>query len=114
EKLLQRLGQGPRILVTHYPVRVASGKPESRIRALRDLNRLLDVARRGGICLWLHGHRHNTYYHPPSEEVPFPVICAGSATQHGFWSYSEYTLTERTLQAVQRVFQPRTGCFEEG
>jgi 3',5'-cyclic AMP phosphodiesterase CpdA len=114
ELLLDRLADGPRILVTHYPIRVASGKPEVRIRALRDLHELLEVARRGGVSLWLHGHRHGAYYHPPSEDVPFPVICAGSATQNGFWSYSEYVLSEHTLRATQRVYQPSLGRFEEG
>src|SRR5262249_41623016 len=37
ERLLARLtGNGPRILITHYPIRKASGKPEVRLRALRD------------------------------------------------------------------------------
>ncbi len=114
EELLARLdGPGPRILVTHYPVRKASGKPEVRLRALRDLEDLLEVARQGGISLWLHGHRHNTYFHPPQEGVPFPVICAGSATQNGLWSYSDYTLTAQTLKVVQRVFHPRLGHFTD-
>jgi 3',5'-cyclic AMP phosphodiesterase CpdA len=114
EELLARLEGGPRVLVTHYPVRVASGKPERRSHALRDLDNLLDVARRGGIGLWLHGHRHDYYYHPPSADVPFPVICTGSTTQHGLWSYSEYTLTAHRLQAKQRVFDVDRGCFVDG
>ena len=113
EELLKRIEGGPRILVTHYPIRVASGKREVKIRALRDLEDLVEVARQGGIGLWLHGHRHNNYYHPSSDDVPFPVICAGSATQSGLWSYSDYTVTEHTLRATQRVFQPRWGRFED-
>ena len=113
EQLLQQLDTGLRILVTHYPVRVASGRPETKIRALRDLDELLQVARHGGINLWLHGHRHNTYYHSSSDQVPFPVICAGSATQHGHWSYSDYTLTGTTLQSTQRIYQPERGQFED-
>jgi 3',5'-cyclic AMP phosphodiesterase CpdA len=113
EELLKRLDGGPRILVTHYPIRVASGKREVKIRALRDLKDLLEVARRGGIGLWLHGHRHNNYHHASSEDVPFPVICAGSATQSGLWSYSDYTVTEHTLRATQRMYQPGLGRFED-
>jgi 3',5'-cyclic AMP phosphodiesterase CpdA len=114
EELLTRLEGGPRILVTHYPVRVASGKPERRSHALLDLDQVLDVARRGGIGLWLHGHRHDYYYHPPVPDVPFPVICAGSTTQHGLWSYSDYTLTDHHLRAVQRVFDVNSGGFVDG
>jgi 3',5'-cyclic AMP phosphodiesterase CpdA len=114
KELLKRLEGGPRILVTHYPIMLASGKREPKIRALRDLEDLLEVARQGGIGLWLHGHRHKTYFHPSSEEVPFPVICAGSATQSGLWSYSDYTVTEHNLHVLQRVFQPKLGLFEDG
>ncbi|HMQ71414.1 MAG TPA: hypothetical protein PKD25_02760, partial [Rubrivivax sp.] len=38
----------------------------------------------------VHGHRHDSYFHPNEALAPFPVICAGSATQTGFWSYKEY------------------------
>jgi 3',5'-cyclic AMP phosphodiesterase CpdA len=113
ETLLARLEGGPRILVTHYPVRLASGHPEHRGHGLRDLDDLLAVARRGGIGLWLHGHRHDAYHHPVSDFAPFPVICAGSATQHAFWSYKDYTLTGRRLRAVQRVYDEQAECFRD-
>jgi 3',5'-cyclic AMP phosphodiesterase CpdA len=111
EELLARLDGGPRILVTHYPVYIASGKREPRIRALRDLDALVDVARRGGIGLWLHGHRHNSYAHLPTDFAPFPVLCAGSATQTRRWSYNEYTLTGMQLNVVRRTFDPEMGRF---
>jgi hypothetical protein len=114
EALFQRLDAGPRILVTHYPVRLANGKPEPHYHGLRDLADLLAVAERGGICLWLHGHRHGAYYHADAAVAPFPVICAGSATQHGRWSYGDYTITGRRLHAVRRVYVPAAGAFEDG
>jgi 3',5'-cyclic AMP phosphodiesterase CpdA len=113
ERLLARLEGGPRILVTHYPVCVASGKRERRSHGLRDLTDLIAVAGRGGINLWLHGHRHGWYYHVQSRWASFPVICAGSATQNGLWSYGEYTITGRRLQAVRRVFDVQKECFRE-
>jgi hypothetical protein len=114
ETLLDRLEGGPRILVTHYPVWRASGKRERRGHGLRDLDDLVAVARRGGIGLWLHGHRHETYHHTTSDFAPFPVICAGSATQRGRWSYKDYTLTGHRLRAVQRVFDEKEGAFRDG
>jgi 3',5'-cyclic AMP phosphodiesterase CpdA len=111
EALLARLVGGPRILVTHYPVCRACGRNERRTHGLRGLHRLLDVARRGGVSLWLHGHRHGPYHHPQHPYAPFPVICAGSATQHGLWSYNEYTLTGRRLEVVRRVFDLAAGQF---
>jgi 3',5'-cyclic AMP phosphodiesterase CpdA len=114
EQLFERLDGGPRILVTHYPVWLASGRREPRIRALRDLDALVRVAQRGGVGLWLHGHRHTSYYHPPSDYAPFPVVCAGSATQNGRWSYKEYTLDGYHLRALSRIYDRRADAFRDG
>lgn len=114
ERLLSDLGEGVRVLVTHYPVLRANRRREPRVRALRDLDRLLEVASRGGIQLWLHGHRHDRFHHCPTEgHVPFPVVCAGSATQSGRWSYAEYTLTGNELVGSRRVFNRQSDRFED-
>src|SRR5947208_1427610 len=60
--LLRQLPTGPRVLVTHYPVCVADGRPESRWHGLRDLAETVRVAADGGVGLWLHGHRHTPYF----------------------------------------------------
>ena len=109
--LLDILDDGPRILVTHYPVCLANGRPERSVRALKDLDQLLTVARQGKISLWLHGHRHNHYIISPDSVVPFPVICAGSATQEKLWSYGEYTISQGTIQINQRIYQPAQNRF---
>jgi 3',5'-cyclic AMP phosphodiesterase CpdA len=114
EALLARLDAGPRILVTHYPIALPGGKPEHRFRLLRDLDALLSVAGRGGVGLWLHGHRHDAYHHEAGRVAPFPVICAGSTTQEGLWSYGEYTIRGWRLEAQQRVFQGGEGRFADG
>jgi 3',5'-cyclic AMP phosphodiesterase CpdA len=114
ERLLAQLDDGPRILVTHYPICVPSGQPEHRLRHLRDLHDLVAVAQRGGINLWLHGHRHDFYHHAPSDVAPFPVICAGSATQSGSWSYSEYTISGWRLQVRHRVYDAPGKRFQDG
>lgn len=113
EQLLSRLADGPRILVTHYPVCLASGKRERGSHGLRDLEALVAAAERGGVCLWLHGHRHHAYYHPRPPFAPFPVICAGSATQHRLWSYWEYAITGQQVEAVRREYDPLKRCFVE-
>lgn len=115
KRLLGQLDSGLRILVTHYPVLRANRRREPRVRALRDLDRLLEVASQGGVKLWLHGHRHDRFHHCPTDgHVPFPVVCAGSATQSGRWSYAEYTLNGFELQAARRIFNPVTNQFEDG
>ncbi len=112
-RLLQELDPGPRILVTHFPVCLASGRPEPSHHGLRDLLDLVDVAAQGGVCLWLHGHRHSPYFFRQPPLAPFPIICGGSATQTGLWSYGEYTVEGQKLEAVRRVFNPDKKSFED-
>jgi hypothetical protein len=112
-KLLDRLDAGLRILVTHYPVCLAQGGPEPSHHGLRDLADLIGVAARGGIRLWLHGHRHHPYHLTDTRSVPFPVVCAGSATQHGVWSYGEYTIEGQLLRGKRRVFSSRATAFRD-
>jgi 3',5'-cyclic AMP phosphodiesterase CpdA len=113
DTLLARLSGGPRILVTHFPVCRDSGRSERRGHGLRDLTRLVDVAARGGVGLWLHGHRHGTYYHANPVQAPFPVICAGSATLRGRWSYFRYTIEGNHVSALRREFDPARGAFRD-
>jgi 3',5'-cyclic AMP phosphodiesterase CpdA len=112
--LLSRLEGGPRILVTHYPVAVANGQRERKARHLRDLDDLLAIATAGGVGLWLHGHRHDAYHHSAVEFAPFPVICAGSTTQSGHWSYGDYTIDGDRLTGRLRIFDPVQNGFHEG
>jgi 3',5'-cyclic AMP phosphodiesterase CpdA len=113
EQLLARLDAGPRILVTHYPVWLASGKPERRTHGLRNLTDLVEVAVQGGVCLWLHGHRHKAYHHVRTDLTPFPVVCTGSATQSGCWSYGEYVLEGKHFRAERRVFDDDAPGFHD-
>jgi 3',5'-cyclic AMP phosphodiesterase CpdA len=114
EQLLTKLGPGPRILVTHYPVWLANGKLERRTHALRNLDEVIQVAAQGGVCLWLHGHRHKPYHHTSTPEVPFPIVCAGSATQNKHWGYGEYVIEGQQLRGVRRTFDPEAATFTEG
>jgi 3',5'-cyclic AMP phosphodiesterase CpdA len=112
-RVLEQLSPGRRILVTHYPVALASGRRERRTHGLRNLAALVEVAAGGGVCLWLHGHRHGPYYLPRPAFAPFPVICAGSATQHGLWSYNRYVSDGSRFQVSRRTYQPTDGRFRE-
>ena len=113
DTLLARLDEGPRILVTHYPIRLADGRRENRIHKLRDLDALVEVAKRHNIGLWLHGHRHHPYEHIATSEIPFVHICAGSATQRLVWSYRVYTLDGHRLTASKRDYDALSGRFHE-
>jgi 3',5'-cyclic AMP phosphodiesterase CpdA len=113
ETLLDRLSPEPRIIVTHYPICLADGRPEKRLHGLRDLGQLLGVLRNRGVCLWLHGHRHHAYrlQNPPG--VAFPVICAGSATQHGRATYGLYDIDGSRLLGRRREFNFQSGSFQD-
>ena len=109
--LLKQLDARPRILVTHHPVSLAGGEPESRTHGLRDLADVVKVAREGGVCLWLHGHQHVSYHLCTSKLAPFPAVCAGTATQKGRWSYGEYTISDRHFHGVRRLYSPADDGF---
>jgi 3',5'-cyclic AMP phosphodiesterase CpdA len=112
-RLLDSLAPGLRILVTHYPIGDAHGRPEKPWHCLRNLGDLVGAAQRGGVCLWLHGHRHEGYHSDDPRLAPFPVICAGSATEEDLWGYNEYAIQGRQLQAVRRCFDPEQRCFRQ-
>ncbi len=112
-RLLDRLSPEPRILVTHYPVALADGRLEKRHHGLRDLRELLAMLRTRGVCLWLHGHRHHAYRLQNPVDANFPIICAGSATQHGRASYGLYEIEGRRLLGRRRQFNQESHAFED-
>lgn len=112
-ELCAGLDAGPRVLVTHYPLRTAAGVVEPRVHRLRDHAAALETAAACGVSLWLHGHIHAAFVLPPSEEIPFPVACAGSATQNNRWSYFEHELSDDALTIARREFDPVGGTFRE-
>lgn len=101
----------PKILVTHYPVSRACGRPERRYRRLRDLPNLVEAASDHGVSLWVHGHRHDPYFIDATPERPFPTLCVGSGTQKNLWTYSEYLLDGQRLTIDYRGFDPESRRF---
>ena len=114
QRLSDRLGSGPKILVIHYPLCMANGKPEPWVRRLRDWKRVAEVAKKIGIVAWLCGHRHAGYVVGPAPGLPFPVICVGSATQRNRWAYNSYTFTEELLTIRRRIFSPDENDYTDG
>jgi 3',5'-cyclic AMP phosphodiesterase CpdA len=113
QRLLPALTGGPRILITHYPVCLADGRPERKTHGLRDVDAVVAVAAKGGVSLWLHGHRHHPYFITGGNSAPFPIICAGSATQTGCWSYGQYTLDGLRFQVRRRIYDPAHNQFRD-
>ena len=105
-ELLKRLEEGPKIIVTHYPLFLENGKPETTWRRMRDWKKVLRIAREGGVSLWLHGHRHHPYHLSKSESLPFPSICVGSSTQTDRWTYNEYEIKGTQIEVLRRQYDP--------
>lgn len=112
-RLLAGLDAAPRILITHYPACLADGRPERTRRGLRDVGPLIEIAGWAGIRAWLHGHRHEPYVLPRTQATPFAVLCAGSATQIGAWSYFEYDVDEEHLRILRRCFDETNNQFRD-
>jgi len=113
KQLCATLDPGPRILVTHYPLRTAKGRIEIRSHRLLDQHAALAAAVECKVSLWLHGHIHTPFVLPASAGIPFPVICAGSATQTHRMAHNEYELDGHTLRMQRRVFDLESRTFRD-
>lgn len=112
-ELAATLDDGPRVVVSHYPILTANRKPEPRFHRLRDWRRVRDAAAECRVNLWLHGHKHGWYVLPAGGNLPFACVCAGSSTQARRWGYHEYTLDGWRLSGLRRVFDPAAGAFAD-
>ena len=112
-ELTSSLDEGPRVVVSHYPILTQKRVPEQRFHRLRDWKRVRDVAAECGISLWLHGHKHKWYMLPAGDNLPFAAICAGSSTQTKRWGYHEYAIDGWKLSGLRRVFDPAAGAFQD-
>lgn len=112
-ELTATLDDGPRVVVSHYPIAMANGKPEPRLHRLRDWRRVRAVAAECGVGLWLHGHKHGWYVLPAGGDMPFAAVCAGSSTQTKRWGYHEYAIDGWKLSGLRRVYDPAAGAFRD-
>ena len=113
-ELCKTLDDGPRVLVSHYPLMMEGHVPEPRWHRLRDWSAARDTAAECGVSVWLHGHRHHWYFLPAAADLPFPTICTGSSTQTGRWGYHDYTIDGWKLKAVRRVYDLEKSAFTDG
>ena len=112
-ELCAGLAPGPRILVTHYPLRKANGELEGKSHRLLDHAAALGAAKDCGIGLWLHGHIHHPFVLIPSAAIPFPIIDAGSATQEKRHAHNRYSIEGFELTMVRRIYDPDAHGFRD-
>src|SRR5438067_1154144 len=72
------------------------------------------VAADGGVGLWLHGHRHRAYALAKPDLAPFPVVCAGSASQLGRAGYWDFRISGRRLTGRRRIYDAAARTFPDG
>ena len=113
EKLCDALDPGPRIMVTHYPLRTSTGEVEPAVHRLRDHRQALEMARHCHIGLWVHGHIHRDFVLQPTADIPFPIVCAGSTTQSNRTSYYHYTIEGHEITAIRRVYDASEERFTD-
>lgn len=104
-----------RVLLLHHPP-LMHRPPEHR--NLRDRAALLELLRRTGADLVLHGHDHrDERAHVPGPGGPIPVVGAGSASYAGSASrrarYNVYEIVGRRITAVTYAHDVREGAFSE-
>jgi len=110
-ELCATLDNGPRIVVSHYPLMMEGHRREQRWHRLRDWAKVRDIATECGVSLWLHGHRHRWYVLPAAANLPFPTICTGSSTQSDRWGFHDYTIDGWHLKAQRRVYDSSAKAF---
>jgi 3',5'-cyclic AMP phosphodiesterase CpdA len=79
-----------RVLLIHHPLR-----SNSRIKRLTDASALLDVLKRHGVDLVLHGHDHvhsTIWIEGPGREIPVIGVPSASARAHGNTPAAAYNL----------------------
>lgn len=113
-ELIAKLDDGPRIIVSHYPILTRGRKPEPRWHRLKDWKHVRDVAAACGASLWLHGHKHAWYVLGSDPDLPFPTINVGSSTQEHLWGYHEYEIDGWRLKGLRRTYDHASDRFLDG
>jgi 3',5'-cyclic AMP phosphodiesterase CpdA len=94
ERILPQLKEESlcRVLLIHHPLHVAPGRWSAR---LRDADDLLDVLKRHGVELVLHGHDHRhatVWFDGPSGKIPAIGVPSSSAASGGHHHSAAYNL----------------------
>ncbi len=94
EHILPQLAQENlcRVLLIHHPLHTAPGRWAAR---LRDADDLLDVLKRHGVEMVLHGHDHRhatVWFDGPSGKIPAIGVPSASAASGGHYHPAAYNL----------------------
>ena len=92
DRILARLSTGQvfRVLLVHHPLR-----SKSRAKRLTDSPQLLELLKRHGVELVLHGHDHihsTMWFDGPNGSIPAVGVPSASALAHGHYPSAAYNL----------------------
>ena len=93
-------------VITHYAARLANGEPDTKLHGLTNAEALLETCKAMKLGSLHCGHIHETYQ-LHSNDLPYDLYCAGSATMEGHEGFWVYEVEEKKLNAKQ-VFWDKT------
>jgi hypothetical protein len=97
------LGGRRRMVMTHYGVLRADGRPDAPRHGLDNAAALVGICARHNAIL-VHGHIHHTFHHVATAAMP-TLFCAGSATMRGREGFWLYELAPGLLRARQGYYR---------
>ena len=104
QQLLETPAAGPRVLVSHYPLFNADGRPLPPRRASETHAGLLQAWRDGAIQVALCGHIHHPFVRTDARGNQ--EVCAGSLTQHGRIDLLHYDPATRAFEQEWEQLEP--------
>jgi len=97
-------------VITHYAVRLKSGKPDSKLHGLINAEDFLKKCKPIQQGALLCGHVHQTY-HVALDNLDCDLYCAGSATMAGHEGFWVYEIEEKQLKAKAVVWDSAQSCY---
>lgn len=104
-----------KILALHYGLCRADRSPDGRFHGLRDVPALVEVIRRRGVALVIHGHLHRRFVLTPTEAWPFAIANPGSVASgkpHHSRAYHILSVDRGRIELEARRLNAASGRFE--
>ena len=120
EQALKKYATHFRVILLHHFLQDKHGSVGLPRRGLRSREKLIDIIKKHGAELILHGHEHACYHYEISGlNKNVPVFCVGPATRHSTIAkkqggYQMYEIKKKELHKVDRFhFDPTQGIFHQ-
>ena len=88
----------PLICASHFPLLSKEGKAETGKRSLRNASELLELLKRDGETLYLHGHSHYPHFQKANNNTW--LLDSGSVSKVGSGAFQEIEFQNGTLDSI--------------